>query len=415
MLALALLLAATAACQPAKGACETPVSADSVADSVGVNIHLHYGDTVYGNFPLIQTLLTDLGVRHTRDGLIDTTWQPYYQRHAALARQGIKCLFVTSPSQSSALITSWPGRVPGAVEGYEAPNEYDLSGDPRWAATLTAFVRQLYSTVKSDPTTSKFPVVGPSLTQPPSYAQVAGLERYFDFSNMHNYFGGRNPGTPGWGDGGYGSITYNINNNQTAWHGKKIWTTETGYVTDTNIVQGLPELIEGKYAPRMILEQVLHGVTRTYVYELIDQGQAFAGNAGAFGLARMNGSPKPAFTALKNLIATLIDPGPEMLPPNLQFTLVGASSNVHHLLMAKRDGSYYLAFWLEEQDYDVDKRVETPVNPQRLTFVSNRVFKTAQLIVIKADGSLEVTQLKADARIPLIATDHVAILKLPGS
>src|ERR1700753_3408390 len=130
MLALALLFAATAACQPTKGSCETPVIADSIADSVGVDIHLHYQNTVYGNFSLIQNLLTDLGVRHTRDGLIDTNWQQYYQHHVALGRLGIKCLFITSPNQSDALITSWPSRVPGAFEGYEAPNEYDLSGDP---------------------------------------------------------------------------------------------------------------------------------------------------------------------------------------------------------------------------------------------------------------------------------------------
>ena len=78
----------------------------------------------------------------------------------------------------------------------------------------------------------------------------------------------------------------------------------------------------------------------------------------------MDGSPKPAFTALKSLIATLADPGPGVPPQNLQFALVGASSNVHHLLMAKRDGSYYLAFWLEEQGYDVNKRLETPVSPR---------------------------------------------------
>ena len=39
------------------------------------------------------------------------------------------------------------------------------------------------------------------------------------------------------------------------------------------------------------------------------------------------------------------------------------------------DGSYYLAFWLEEQDYDVNKRVETPVNPEKLTFISSRVLQ----------------------------------------
>jgi hypothetical protein len=412
MLALVLLFAATAACQPTKDACETPVSADSIADSVGVNIHLHNANTVYGNFDLIQGQLTNLGVRHTRDGLIDTTWQEYYRRHIALGRLGIKCLFITSPNQSNALITSWPSRVPGAFEGFEAPNEYDLSGDPHWAATLNAFVPRLYSAVKSDPTTSKFPVVGPSLTQTASYPQVAGLERYFDLSNLHNYFGGRNPGTPGWGDGGYGSIAYNINNSQTAWPAKPLWTTETGYITDKNNPQGIPDLVEGKYAPRMILEQALHGVGRTYIYELIDEGSAIVGDAGHFGLARMDGSPKPAFTALKNMIATLNDPGPKVLPQNLQFTLAGASSNVHHLLMAKHDGSYYLAFWLEEQNYDVNKHVETPVNPEKLTFLSSHVFKSTKLLALNGDGSLKTVQLTPSLHIALTATDCVAILRL---
>jgi hypothetical protein len=411
MLALALLFAATAACQPAKDVCETPVSADSIADSVGVNIHLHNANTVYGNFDLIQGLLTNLGVRHTRDGLIDTTWQQYYQRQIALGRLGIKCLFITSPNQSSELLTNWPGRVAGAFEGYEAPNEYDLSGDPHWAAALNAFVRRLYSAVKSDPTTSKFPVVGPSLTQTASYAQVAGLERYFDLSNLHNYFGGRNPGTLGWGDGGYGSIVYNIHNSQTAWPAKPIWTTETGYITDKDNPQGIPELVEGKYAPRMLVEQALHGVGRTYIYELIDEGSV-AGDSGHFGLARMDGSPKPAFTALKNIIATLDDPGPKVLPQNLQFTLSGASSNVHHLLMAKHDGSYYLAFWLEEQNYDVNKHIETPANPEKLTFISSRNFKSTQLLAFNADGSLKTVQLTPSLHIALTATDCVAILKL---
>ena len=411
MLALALLFAATAACQPTKGACETPVSTDSIADSVGVNIHLHNANTIYGNFDLIQGLLTNLSVRHTRDGLIDTTWREYYRRHVALSRLGIKCLFITSPNQSNALIISWPGRVPGAFEGYEAPNEYDISGDPHWAATLNAFVRRLYSAVKGDPTTSRFPVVGPSLTQPASYLQVAGLERYFDLSNLHNYFGGHNPGTPGWGDGGYGSITYNINKSQTAWPAKAIWTTETGYITDIDNPQGIPELVEGKYAPRMILEQALHGIGRTYIYELIDEGTA-AGDSGHFGLARMDGSPKPAFTAVKNMIATLADPGPEVPPQNLRFALAGASSNVHHLLMAKHDGSYYLAFWLEEQDYDVNKHVEIPVNPENFTFISSRSFQSTQLLAFHADGSLKTVKLKPGLRIALTATDCVAILRL---
>jgi hypothetical protein len=411
MLTLALLLAATA-CGPTKGACDKTVSADSIADSLGVDIHLHYGNTVYGNFPLIEHLLTDLGVRHTRDGLMDTTSQEYYQRHISLGQQGIKCLFITSPTESDALLTSFPNRVRGAFEGYEAPNEYDISGDPNWAATLKAFVPHLYDAVKSNPATASFPIVGPSLTQPASYTQLVGLEKYFDFDNLHNYFGGRNPGTSGWGAGGYGSIVYNIKNAQTAWQGKPIFTTETGYLTDSSISGGIPELIEGKYAPRVILEQALHGIKRTYIYELIDEGSAIAGNSGMYGLARNDGSQKPAFTALKNLVAILSDPGPPISPQGLEFSFEGASSNVHHLVMAKRDGSYYVAFWLEEQNYDVSKRAETPVEPERLTFVSSRAFKSTQLLVFSADGTLKTVELRPSAHIALTASDCIAILKL---
>ena len=51
------------------------VPADRLADSVGVNVHLHHTDTGYGDFELIKWLLAQLGVGHVRDGLIDTAWQ----------------------------------------------------------------------------------------------------------------------------------------------------------------------------------------------------------------------------------------------------------------------------------------------------------------------------------------------------
>jgi hypothetical protein len=106
--------------QPRLARCEAPLPAGAIADSVGLNIHLHFGNTIYGNFPLVENLLVDLGVRHTRDGLIDTTWQEYYQRHTALGKLGIRCIFITPPTASNALLIAYPNRVPGAFEGYEA-------------------------------------------------------------------------------------------------------------------------------------------------------------------------------------------------------------------------------------------------------------------------------------------------------
>jgi hypothetical protein len=412
VLSSALILAAAVACHPQKGVCETPVSSQSIVDSVGVNIHLNYTNTVYGDFPLVEGLLQNLGVRHTRDGLIDTTWQPYYDRHIALGKLGIQCTFITSPSQSDALLTSWPSRVPGAFEAYEAPNELDNSGQPNWAATLKAFLPRLYNAVKSNKATAAYPVIGPSLIRSADYPLVAGLEDYFDYSNLHNYFAAHNPGTGGWGNNGYGSIAASMTISQTAWPDRPVISTETGYYTDASINGGLPELIEGEYTPRLIFEQTLHGIKKTYLYELIDENQTAQGNEGYFGLAHADGSPKPAYTALKNLIATLSDPGPVFPLNNLQFTLSGNMANVDHLLMQRRDGSYYLAFWIENSNYNVNAMKATPSKPQQITFQTNHVFSSAVTEQYSQNGTLSSKPLTPSTSISLTATETVTILVL---
>src|SRR5579862_4501017 len=93
---------AAALALPAHG--EKAASADAFVDSVGVNIHLHYQDTSYSNFPKVKQALLGLGLRHVRDGLIDTTWQDYYDRHNELGQSGIEGIYTTSVTQSDQLL-----------------------------------------------------------------------------------------------------------------------------------------------------------------------------------------------------------------------------------------------------------------------------------------------------------------------
>jgi hypothetical protein len=410
MLLFVLAAALSTPCHPQPNICETPVPADSVADSIGVNIHLHFQNTVYGNFPLIEGLLKNLGIRHTRDGLIDTTWQPYYDRHIALGKLGIRGIFVTTPNESDALLTSWPKRIPGAFEGYEAPNEWDNSRDTNWAQTLNDFVPRLYHAVKSDPATSRYPVVGPSLIHPQDYSRLASVASDFDFVNLHNYFSGRNPGTDGWGANGYGSIAYNMKLASAVWPDKPIMTTETGYYTDAGH-DSLPEKLEGAYAPRLVLEQLLHGIRRTYFYELIDENPVAQGSEGYFGLAHADGSPKPAYLALKSMIALFADPGPSCHPANLEFSLHG-SPGVHHLLTAKRDGSYFLAVWLEGQNYDVNKRAETPSAPVQITLNTSRAFASIDAYQLADDGTVTTARMRPGANIPISVSEKLLVVRL---
>lgn len=393
---------------------ESARSADAFVDSIGLNIHLHDGDTPYGNFSAVENALKTLGVRHVRDGLIDTQWMPYYARMNALGRDGIKCIFITDPKQTAELLQSYPERMQDSFEGYEAPNEYDNGHGSDWAATLNRFLPVLANAVRTNHRDPGFTIIGPSFIHTESYAAVSGTSQYFDFSNLHNYFAGRNPGTPGWGANGYGSLTWDLDQVGKVWSGIPIVTTETGYLNDLSDPQGIPETVSGKYLPRLLLEQYAHGIRRTYIYELLDVVNASKTVHSTFGLLHPDFSPKPAYLAIQHLISILADPGPSFTPHDLAFTLSGQLANVHHLLLQKRDGTYLLAIWQEVPSYDVNAKKSLPVTSQQVvcTFPNPLVTEEFRL---NEDGSLTTEARGSTTRILIPTDDHVVVLKLRPS
>jgi len=388
---------------------EKASSADAFVDSVGINVHLHNFDTPYNNFAKVEPALKALHVRHVRDGLIDTTWKDYYNRHNELGRAGIKGIFITSPNQTEQLILSYPSRMIDSFEGYEAPNEYDLSGNPTWALTLSNFLVKLDQIVKGHSQTSKFRVIGPSLTKASSFSQMEG-SCSFDYSNLHNYFSGRNPGTVGWGSNAYGSITWNLSNVNLACPAKPVITTETGYQTITTMPRSVPESVAAKYVPRVFLEQWLRGIRRTYLYELVDLPAGSTSADKGFGLLHSDFSPKPAYTALVNLLSLLTDPGPAISPGDFQYQLGGDLTGVHHALFQKRNGSFYLALWVEAASYDVDGKKVIAVPAHKIT-VQTTTATGGILYALDAAGRLSKQDMASATTRTLNITDAVSILE----
>ena len=144
-----LLLPGSASAAPAAA---TP--ADAFVDSIGVNIHLHYDNTIYGDFPKVKSALAEVGVRHVRDGLVDSKWQPYFDRVNELAASGIKFTFITSlPMERLAPVAE---KVKGAIEAFEGPNEVNLN---KWTVeNARNYQRDLWQTVKAG-AFAKTPVV----------------------------------------------------------------------------------------------------------------------------------------------------------------------------------------------------------------------------------------------------------------
>ena len=110
--------------------------AESVVDSVGINVHLHYTDTAYfQQFSEVKQALLALHVRHLRDGLVDHPRPEYLERYKLLGSLGMKTVFITKPDQPALELASRReprGRQRLARRGLRLPHE-----DHRLAANAT--------------------------------------------------------------------------------------------------------------------------------------------------------------------------------------------------------------------------------------------------------------------------------------
>jgi hypothetical protein len=164
-----------------------------------------------------------------------------------------------------------------------------------------------------------------------------------DGHNMHRYPGAnKNPervGRSGYLDRLATHLRYVGSPNKPA------FLTETGYSTNSF---GTSEAADAVYMPRLFLYNFNHGLALTSKYELLDTSAQSGGGdfEGNFGYIRTNNTPKPAFTAVKNLLALLSDRGPRFRPGSLGYGLSGNTADVYKVLMQKRDGTYYLAMWV---------------------------------------------------------------------
>jgi hypothetical protein len=385
--------------------------AERLVDSIGVNVHLHYDETPYvQQWEDVRSVLVQSRIRHVRDSLIDTTWKPYYAHLNELGQNGIDVTLVASLSATPALLADYPRRV-RRIAAYEGLNE--TNGTP--VAAVRTVQRRVWSAAKALPV--PLPVIGPSLTSPEAVAAAGNLEQVQDFGNMHDYLGGRNPETPGWGAPGfgsrYGSVAYNIGAARQSGESKPVIATETGYSDDTSFPASVPEVVAGIYTPRVVLVHLAAGVPRTFFYELVDEGLDFQGH---FGLLRSDLTPKPAFRALEAMIALLSDPGPPVPQSDVDIDLESGGSDVQSLVLTKHDHTLIVALWRPLPRYDVDERMFTPVQAADVllrvggvtpSYATARAFDDRGMLVARA------VSVSGD-RVRLSVDDHVVFVTFPS-
>lgn len=348
---------------------EVPAQSDAFVDTIGVVTHMSNSRSLYAtSWPTFQSMLKQLGVRHVGDALVGGV--PWYTQHlASLAGMGIHATLVTNLTQSSATIKSLVPQYAGSIEGIEGPNEPDLTGGPNWVTATRTFQRMLWSTIKGNPSTANLTVIGSPLVGQADDLALGNLSAYMDRGNMHDYFNAFNPGTAGWGStsqyGTYGSISMNRNVAAIVSSTKPVMASETGYGDGPADPGHIDDRTLSRYIPRIYLEHFLDGIPRTTVYEFYDEpgGLGFQD----YGLVRLDNTPKPSYTVLKNLIGLLADPGSSFQPARLSYVIGGNVNQLHHVLLQKRNGTFELVLWLEVPSIDPHTRADITVPPQTVT------------------------------------------------
>jgi hypothetical protein len=232
-----------------------------------------------------------------------------------------------------------------------------------------------------------------------------------NFGNTHDYFATFNPETPPYGGsfyncGGYGGIPFDMCLAEMVGVSEPVVSTETGYESGV----GLPDAVIGRYDVRILFESLRLGIVRTFLYELIDDP------SGNWGLLTGSFFPRPAYTAIQNVLSLLKDVS-FPLPGKLNYTLAGDTQNVHHLLLQKSDGTFYLAIWLAVQSAD-PQNPSTAYNvaPQAVTLSANTPIAGATTYILDDSGNMTSTPIQlTNESLPIVVSDRVTLIALsPG-
>jgi hypothetical protein len=369
-----------------------------------------------------------LGIRHCRAILkFDLTPPDQPQKFAeAYDQYGVQAMMLVDPHKDGppeGVVALLKQYAPGVVDIVEMPNEVNNKFPPQELnlkyknrideAAGAEYQRDYYAAIKADPATRGLGVLCyTAIFTDYRDARPCGA---FDYSSMHSYQGSDVPES---------SITKNmIDFDGLLPDGgvlKPFVPSECGYnVTDDGGADGRGSArAQARNIPMLFAEYFRHGVKRTYLFHV--------DNIDGYGLRDSQGHERPAYGAVKEMVALLSDArwdgaahkwvgGDGFEPRTLDFSLNGAPPTVHTLVLQKRSGDWYLLVWNELRNYAPWDRKDIVNAPAAVTLqIRTRVKPEAAVWTPTDDGGhfVQSAATVSGGRIELKVPDAVMIVRL---
>jgi hypothetical protein len=361
-----------------------PRSAAAFLDSFGVNTH--FGSPSYRDPAAVAQKLLLIGVKHVRDSLTIGSTLPALQRLAALAGAKFDLVYgyYTNDGGPDVINKAFSNVVSSApiIEAFEGPNEPDWFGawyngvhyDPANVAAGSGSAvieaqKLLYRLVKDHPATKNIPVFCPAFSYPAGgvgspRSAVGNLAAYCDYAPLHAYPENLSLGS---------YLTYQYIKTWAQFPptvtavGRPVVITEGGWPTAKNSKTGVDEATQAKYVLEYLLDAFSQGISRTYLYELLDDVNApsDAIDENNYGLFHGNGTPKIAATMLAN-VKTLLQ-SDRATPKSLAYSVDGMPPNGHMLMLNKGNDTTVLVLWNEANLWNQTTHVAIPLAAATVT------------------------------------------------
>lgn len=372
------------------------IAAGAFVDKIGVNTHIPYTDGGYANVGKVLEALQYLGVGHLRDAVPDPSLPGGGgSNFGAFAKSGYQFDFVVASNlpltKTLSLLEDFARIYPRAITSVEGPNEVN-----NWPVTYKGrkgpeaaveYQDDLYTAVKASPALGEIQVY--NLT---SWPELFGK---FDVYNAHTY--------PPKGEQPASAIANVMDQASRLDPKDKAAITEVGYYTlpGKGTWGGVDEPTQAKLTLNLILDSVNAGILKVYVYQLLDaypdpKGSEMEKHFGLFDIAYR---PKPAATAIHNLIQTVTakgrgQPSGELRAPKLTVSSDGLA--VKHLLVDGDGDLSTLILWDERPIWDHETNAALPVKPVAVTVESDGDLNTVE--IFDPTGAAEPVQTLDKAR-----------------
>lgn len=383
-----------------------PRKAGDFVNSIGVNTHFGYYDTTYGKYEqILKPRLLELGVKHIRDGTYN---QDVVRKYREVGQAGIRLLLITSSDRA----VSQAKTIGDMLWGVEAVNEPDMRRyEGGWVKFACREQQNLYQAIKQDSELSHLPVVGLSLANiRRSPSELGDISQWMDYGGMHPYAAGEYPSKHwGWGM----SMESALGEARKVSGDKPLLVTECGY--HNRIAEkghpGVSEQAAAIYHLHLFFIYFNQGVERSYKYELLDlkDDKGMSDKECHFGLVRSDGSVKPSFTAIKNLISLLDDEPKDFRCRDLEYA-IESDAVIRTTLLQKSDGSWWLALMREVDVFDLKSGQDIAVEPIK---VSVKFARKMDVCCYKPNLSVEqIAELESVRSVECMMDGCVQLLRI---